>query len=122
MTWTDRGSLIFGRDLTLANMAERLARVHGTRPLVEDAATGRKLTFAEAEARVDAMAAGISQAGTRPGERVVIATPNGYAQLLLCLAASRAGTIAVPVNTGMRPEEVDHVEADSAPSPVVRDV
>ena len=42
--------------------------------------------------------AGGIAAQVEPGDRVVVATPNGYEQLLLCLAASRAGAVPVPVN------------------------
>ena len=49
----------------------------------------------------------------QPGEVVVVATPNGYEQLLLCLAASRAGALPAPVNALMRPDEIAHVESDS---------
>jgi acyl-CoA synthetase (AMP-forming)/AMP-acid ligase II len=52
---------------------------------------------------------------------VVIATPNGYALLLLCAAASRAGGVAVPVNPKMRDDEIAHVVDDSAAAVVVRD-
>jgi acyl-CoA synthetase (AMP-forming)/AMP-acid ligase II len=54
------------------------------------------------------------------GDRVVLAVPNGYDLLLLCLAVSRAGGIAVPVNNRMRPDEVDHVIEDSGAALVVR--
>jgi len=40
---------------------------------------------------------------------------------LLCLAVSRAGGLAVPVNPRMRPEEVDHVVADSGAALVIGD-
>ena len=50
---------------------------------------------------------------TEPGDRVVIATPNGYEQLLLTLAVSRAGRLPAPVNAQMAPGEIRHVVADS---------
>jgi acyl-CoA synthetase (AMP-forming)/AMP-acid ligase II len=49
-----------------------------------------------------------------------VATPNGYVMLLLCLAASRAGAVPVPVNAQMRPDEIKHVIEDSAASLVIR--
>lgn len=106
------------RDLLLGDLATSLAEVHGDRRMVEEPG-GLVLTFAEAAERVDRMAASIA-ARTTPGDRVVLAPPNGYDQLLLCMAASRAGTIAVPVNAQMRPEEIDHVVTDSRAALVVR--
>ena len=37
--------------------------------------------------------AGAIAAGASPGDRVVVATANGYEQFLLCLAVSRAGRL-----------------------------
>jgi len=81
---------------------------------------GLRLTFAEAADRVSSLASSIA-AHARPGERVIIATSNGYDQFLTCLAASRAGTVPVPLNPQMRPEEITHVVNDSEATLVVRD-
>ena len=42
--------------------------------------------------------------------------------MLACLAVSRAGALPVPVNDRMRPDEVEHVIADSGAHLVVRDL
>ena len=55
-----------------------------------------------------------------PGAVVVVATANGYEQLLLCCAAARAGALPAPVNDQMRPEEVAHVVDDSGATLVLR--
>jgi long-chain acyl-CoA synthetase len=115
--WADRARLALRRDITLGALGRVLADVHGDRPMVEEA--GLRLTYREAAARVEAMAGGIA-ATAAPGDRVVLATSNGYDQFLLCLAACRAGAVAVPVNSQMRPEEIDHVVLDSGASLVVR--
>jgi len=121
MAWRDRLDLVRGHELTLGTLFERLERVHGDAPLVEeDGEDGLRLSYAEA-AELTARWAGAIQAKITPGDRVVIAAPNGYALVLLCAAASRAGGVAVPVNPKMRDEEVDHVVADSEAAIVVRD-
>ena len=121
MAWRDRLDLVRGHELTLGTLFERLERVHGDAPLVEeDGEDGLRLSYAEA-AELAARWAGAIQAKITPGDRVVIAAPNGYALVLLCAAASRAGGVAVPVNPKMRDEEVDHVVADSEAAIVVRD-
>src|SRR4051812_46601239 len=105
--------LVMARNLTLGTLVERLASVRPDRVLVEQAAdadgsvAAMRLTYAQAADRV-AMLAGGTATEVEPGERVVIATPNSYETLLLVLAASRAGAIAVPVNSRMRPAEIDH--------------
>ncbi len=107
-----------GGDATLGNVLELLASVHGRRRLIEEP-SGDILTYRDAADRVDRWAGALA-AEIEPGDRVVLATPNGYDQFLLCLAVSRAGGIAVPVNPQMRPDEVDHVVADAGADVVVR--
>jgi len=114
-----RAELIVRRDLTLGTVLERLAAIHGSRRLVEEADGGLRITYRQGAKRVARWAGGIA-AKTDLGDRVVIATPNGYEMFLLCLAASRAGAIPVPINEQMRPDEIDHVLRDSGASLVVR--
>lgn len=115
----DRASLLIKRDHSLGTILERVARVHGDRRMVEESGGGLKLTFNQASKRVNRWAGGIA-ASVRPGDRVVIATPNGYEMFLLSLAAARAGAIPVPVNPRMRSGEVKHVIADSGATLVIR--
>ncbi len=116
----DRASLLLRRNQTLGTFMERLAKVHGGHRLVEESGGGLCLTYAQAAKRVRRWAGGIA-AKVEPGDRVVIATSNGYEMVLLALAASRAGAIPVPVNPQMRDDEVRHVIDDSAATLVVRD-
>ncbi len=113
-----RTRLAFDRDLTLGTLLERLAAADSDRLLVDEDG-GPRLTVGEAAEQVDRWAAAVAERA-EPGEVVVVATLNGYEQLLLCLAASRAGCVPAPVNDRMRPEEVDHVVADAGASLVLR--
>lgn len=115
----ERAGLLLRRDLTLGSLMDRLQRVHGDRPLVAEAEGGLTLSYAQAAERVRRWAGGIA-ARTSPGDVVVIATANGYEQLLLCLAAARAGALPAPVNDQMSKEEVAHVVEDSMATLVVR--
>jgi acyl-CoA synthetase (AMP-forming)/AMP-acid ligase II len=108
-------------DLTLGRLLEELAQLNGDRRLVEEHGTGLALTYREGAQRVAEYAAGIA-AKSEPGDRVVIAAANGYEFFLLCLAASRAGTVPVPVNPQMTKTEVDYVIDDSSAHLVVRTV
>ncbi len=116
----DRVRLIVGRDHTLGTIMERLAAAHGSRRLVEEAGDGLRLTYTQASKRVNRWAGGIRRKRIAPGDRVVIAAPNGYEAVLLCLAAARAGALPVPVNPQMRREEVRHVVEDSGATLTVR--
>ncbi|MFL6241859.1 MAG: class I adenylate-forming enzyme family protein [Acidimicrobiia bacterium] len=118
------GRLEFLRDraLTLATFAERLARVHGIQPLVEEHGDGGllRLGYDDAASIVARWAGGLRGRVAR-GDRVVVALPNGYSVFLLVQAVTRVGAVAVPVNPQMRPQEIDHVVADSGAEFVVRD-
>jgi acyl-CoA synthetase (AMP-forming)/AMP-acid ligase II len=114
-----RAALVLRRDLTLGTLFDRLEQVHGHRRLVTEAAGGLDLTYEQAARRVRRWAGGIA-AATQPGDVVVVATPNGYEQLLLCCAVSRAGTLPAPVNDQMRRDEVAHVVKDSGATLVLK--
>jgi acyl-CoA synthetase (AMP-forming)/AMP-acid ligase II len=114
-----RLTLAFKGDTVLGNVLERLAAHNGDRRLVEEADGGLNLTYAQAAKRVRRWAGGVG-AAVEPGDRVVVATPNGYEMLLLCLAVSRAGAIPVPVNPQLTKAEFDHVVKNSAAKLVVR--
>lgn len=116
------GVVLRGR-LTLADVAQGWAELHGDAVFVTeedpDGAT-RVLTYARAARTVAQWSAAVA-ARTEPGRPVVVATPNGVDQLLVCLAVARAGCLPAPVNPQMSDAEVDHVIADSGAGLVVRD-
>lgn len=119
MSPLERLKLARGRDLTLGTLMERLAAVHGDRPMVTEADSDFAVTFTEAADLVDRWAAGIA-ASSEPGAAVVLATPNGYEQFLLTLAAARAGRLPAPVNAQMAQKEIDHVVADAGAELIIR--
>jgi long-chain acyl-CoA synthetase len=115
----ERAALLLRRDLTLGSLFDRLEKLHGERQLVTEAEGGLDLSYAQAAKRVRRWSAGIA-AQVQPGEVVVVATPNGYEQLLLCCAAARAGALPAPVNAQMRRDEVAHVVSDSGATLVLK--
>jgi len=115
----ERAALLLKRDLTLGTLFDRLEKVHGDRQVVTESEGGLDLTYEQAARRVRRWSGGIA-AVTEPGDVVVVATPNGYEQLLLCCAAARAGALPAPVNDQMRKEEVAHVVQDSGAALVLR--
>ena len=119
MRTIQRLDLAVRQNATLGTVMDRLASIHGGRRLVEEADGGIRCTYRQAAKRVNRWSGGIS-AEVDPGERVVIATPNTYEQFLLCLAASRAGAIPVPMNPLLKDDEVRHVTADSGAVLVIR--
>jgi acyl-CoA synthetase (AMP-forming)/AMP-acid ligase II len=118
-TWR-RAELLVRRDATLGTIIPTLADIHGGRRLVEEAGGGLRVTYRQAAARVERWAGAVARRIREPGDRVLIATPNGYELFLVCLAVSRAGAIPVPVNPQMRPDEIEHVRQDADARLVVR--
>ena len=112
--------------LTLADLADRLAAMHGDRLMATevhgDPGSSRvgSFTFARAAEHVAKWSAAIA-ARSDAGRPVVVATDNGIEQFLLCLAVSRAGGLPAPVNPQMSSAEVHHVIQDSGASLVIRD-
>lgn len=117
-----RVSMAFRRNATLADLADRLAALHGDAVAVEefpDDGPSIRITHAEAAATVARWSSAVA-ARSPVGRPVVIATVNSYEQLLLCLAVARAGGLPAPVNPQMRSVEIDHVIADSGATLVIR--
>jgi acyl-CoA synthetase (AMP-forming)/AMP-acid ligase II len=115
----ERAGLLLKRDLTLGSLFDRLEKVHGARHLVTESDDGLDLTYEQAARRVRRWSGGVA-AQVQPGDVVVVATPNGYEQLLLCGAVARAGALPAPVNDLMRRDEIAHVARDSGAALVLR--
>jgi cyclohexanecarboxylate-CoA ligase len=79
-------------------LSERSASVGRDRAAVVDPAAGLRLTRAELEARIAALAGGLREAGVRRGNVVAWQAPNGYRPLLLYRACWRLGAIAAPIH------------------------
>lgn len=80
------------------------------------------LTYAEVDARADAVAAGLVAAGFRPGERIVLQLPNVPDFFSAMFGTMRAGCIPVYALPAHRQREVAHfVEASGAAGYIVAD-
>lgn len=65
-----------------------------------------RCTYAEAEYKSTALAAGFRQLGLHPGDRLAVVLPNVPAYVLTFFAAMKAGLIIVPINVRRHPREV----------------
>ncbi|HEY8217534.1 MAG TPA: AMP-binding protein [Acidimicrobiia bacterium] len=81
--------------------------------VVEDA---HRLTYAELDARVDAIAAELQRRGVGPGDVVSSQLPNGIASMLLCFAAGRIDGIHNPVIPIFRAREVGFIRDQAQPA------
>ena len=103
--------LALRRDLTVANLTERLASVYKDRLAfrLDDRsilAGSRELTFADVDRAVGRFATALGKAGLPLGELVAVVPSNGVDFLITLLAVVRAGGVAVPVNPILKPSEV----------------
>ena len=88
-----------------AHLPDLLRRAAAASPdrvaLVE--ASGRRVTWAELDAEVDAVAHGLNAHGLVAGYRVVVAVVNRVEFVTAILGALRARLVAVPVNPRSTP-------------------
>jgi acyl-CoA synthetase (AMP-forming)/AMP-acid ligase II len=78
------------------------------------------LAFSQLHDRVKRLAAGLSGAGFKKGDRLAILLPNAPEYIELVYACSWLGVIAVPINVRLSIPEIDNVLADSSPRGIVR--
>ncbi|MEU4780824.1 AMP-binding protein [Micromonospora sp. NPDC023633] len=117
---------------TLVERLHRAAAAHGDRPALHW--RERTMTWSELDASVTATAHALAAltgapAGPRPTSgttatdrhppRIAVALGNSPDFVVSCLAALRAGLVAVPVNPGLTAPELRHVLADSGASVLI---
>jgi carnitine-CoA ligase len=70
---------------------------------------GRTVSFAAFEDQVGRLAAGLAEAGLRPGDRLLVFMANSLECLHTWFAANRLGAVWAPVNTEFRGRALAHV-------------
>jgi fatty-acyl-CoA synthase len=88
-------------DTTVARFADRVALV--------DITAGRRWSYAELRADVDALALGLLRAGIVKGDRVGIWAPNCAEWTLTQYATAKIGAILVTINPAYRTSELEFV-------------
>ncbi|GAA4755359.1 benzoate-CoA ligase family protein [Actinomycetospora chibensis] len=92
-------------------VGRRLAAGEGDRVAVR--APSRTLTYAELDAEVGRVAAGLAALGVQPEQRVVMCMVDEVELFTGILATMRLGAVAVPVSTMLRGPELSVLVADS---------
>ncbi len=95
----------------VSELVRRRASQHGDHPALVDGE--RRLTWAELDQQVDAVARGLADTGLVAGHRVAFALPNRVELVVTYLATLRAGCVAVPLNPTSAAGEVARMLADS---------
>jgi cyclohexanecarboxylate-CoA ligase len=93
-------------------------RQPSTTAVVEDA---QRLTYAELDGRVGALAADLQRRGVEPGDVVSSQLPNGIASMVLCFATGRVGAIHNPIIPIYREREVGFIRAQADPAVFLAD-
>ncbi|MCW2568640.1 MAG: yngI [Mycobacterium sp.] len=94
---------------TIAADLVRTARRWGGRDALVEVATGRRWTYTELAADVDAVARGLLALGVAKGERVGIWAPNVAEWVVVQYATARIGAVLVNINPAYRTHEVAYV-------------
>jgi fatty-acyl-CoA synthase len=103
----------------LPDLVAKRAALTPARVALEEAATGRMLSYAELDARADRAAALLAAQGVGGGDRVAVLTRNRIEFFELLFGCARSGAILVPLNWRMPPAELDGLIADAGPSLLV---
>ena len=95
------------------------ARAHRDKPFLQVLPENVELSYGEAHAQVEQIAARYARRGYGPGHRVALRLPNCAGFLLHFLALNRIGASAVPLNPEYRPAELAYVLQHSEAALVV---
>ncbi|WP_068252647.1 AMP-binding protein [Janibacter corallicola] len=98
---------------TIGDNLERTVAAHGDRDALVDMPSGRRWTYTELLADVDALARGLLARGVAAGDRVGIWAPNCPEWTMLQYATARMGAILVNINPAYRTHELTYVANQS---------
>ncbi|HEU4371831.1 MAG TPA: AMP-binding protein [Methylomirabilota bacterium] len=102
---------------TLGLLPERAARRWGPREAL--AFREQRWTFAQLDARVDAVAKGLLALGVVPGDKVALWMVNRPEWIDAMFAIMKIGAVLVPVNTRFRTEDMAYVLGQSDAAAVI---
>jgi fatty-acyl-CoA synthase len=94
---------------TIGANLERTVGAHGDNEALVERSTGRRWTYAELNADVDALARGLMAAEVAKGDRIGIWAPNCAEWTLVQYAAAKVGAILVNINPSYRTHELSYV-------------
>jgi fatty-acyl-CoA synthase len=97
------------RQETIGADLDRTVAAHGDRDALVEFATGRRFTYAQLGADVDALAHGLRRLGIGKGDRVGIWAPNCAEWMQLQYATAKIGAILVCINPAYRTHELHYV-------------
>jgi fatty-acyl-CoA synthase len=94
---------------TIGDNFDRTVAAFGDRDALVDRAAGRRWTYRELAAEVDALALGLVARGIGKGDRVGIWSPNRAEWTFLQYATAKIGAVLVNINPAYRAHELEYV-------------
>ena len=94
---------------TIGDNFDRTVARHGDREALVDRPSGRRWTYSQLRAEVDALAHGLLAVGIGTGDRVGIWAPSCPEWLLIQYATAKIGAILVTINPAYRTSELEYV-------------
>jgi fatty-acyl-CoA synthase len=94
----------------------------GQKEAIRDLGTERRFSYADLDARADAMSAWCASIGIGRGDRIALLAQNGVEYFDLQFSCARTGAIAVLLNWRLTVVELEYILNDSAPKLLIHDV
>ena len=91
----------------VADLVRASAEADAAHPALIEVASGRRMTWGEVDAAVDAAAERFHKAGVSAGDRVVVRLSGTIEYCLAVFGVLRAGGVVVPTARGAAPRELD---------------
>ncbi|MFC7755776.1 class I adenylate-forming enzyme family protein [Tsukamurella soli] len=105
------------RRVCIGDLTTRAAHQFGGRVAVVDGDV--TLTFADLEARADAVARGLRERGHARGDAIALQLQNRWEFVVAFFACAKIGVVAMPINLALSPADVAYQLADSQVSAVI---
>ena len=96
----------------------------GRRPrqlAIHDLHTGRKLSYADLDARIGRLTAALAARGIAKGDRIALLATNCAEYFELQFACGRLGAIMLPLNWRLTVPELEYILGDSSPRLLIHD-
>ena len=96
----------------IGHFIQRAAELHPNRIAIDDLLTGRKLTYAELEERINRLGRALGRLGVGKGQFVAVMLRNEHALVEIIFACARIGAVVAPLNVRLIGREVEEYNQD----------
>lgn len=100
-------------DFTIYSIIERNSRLYKND--IGFIAGNKKITHGQFKDTVDKLACGLLKAGLKKGDRIGVLSQNNMEFMYLYGAAAKTGSIMLPINWRLQPDEIEYIISDGSP-------